>query len=402
MDRRGAVFLSLTAMAISIAVLFGVEHIRYQIKENFTNTVSGVDLIVGARTGNINLLLYSVFRIGSPTNNISWQSFEVLSSDPRVDWAIPISLGDSHKGYSVLGTTTEYFRHFSFGKKRHLSFRYGEEFSDIFDVVLGSDVAAKEEYVIGETVVLAHGMGETSFTLHDNYPFKVVGILEPTGTPVDQTLHVSLNGLEAIHSGPKRRPVGITSPKVKSPESFEPEQITAFLLGLKSKITIFKFQNEIANYTYEPLMAILPGVALSELWHVIRVLENSLFLVSILVFTSACIGMAAMLLSSIRERLQELQLLRVIGASPYFLFLLIELEALLITATGILIGSGLVVFLILLFNDYFASQYGLSVTTDIWSFRVGKMLAVILCSSFLSALIPSFYVYRTSLNYINK
>ena len=95
-DRKGAVSLSVVAMAISIAILLGVEHIRQEVKQNFSSTVSGVDLIVGARTSNVNLLLYSVFRIGAPTNNISWKSFKNFAADPRVDWAVPISLGDSH------------------------------------------------------------------------------------------------------------------------------------------------------------------------------------------------------------------------------------------------------------------------------------------------------------------
>ena len=103
-DRKGAVSLSVVAMAISIAILLGVEHIRQEVKQNFSSTVSGVDLIVGARTSNVNLLLYSVFRIGAPTNNISWKSFKNFAADPRVDWAVPISLGDSHKGHGVVGT----------------------------------------------------------------------------------------------------------------------------------------------------------------------------------------------------------------------------------------------------------------------------------------------------------
>ena len=93
------------AMTVSIFVLLAVEHIRYQAKESFANTVSGVDLIVGSRTGSLNLLLYSVFHIGSPTNNVSWESYEDISSNSQVEWAIPISLGDSHKGYRVVGTT---------------------------------------------------------------------------------------------------------------------------------------------------------------------------------------------------------------------------------------------------------------------------------------------------------
>ena len=121
-DRKGSVLLSIIAMTVSIFVLLGVEHIRYQTKESFANTVSGTDLIVGARTGSLNLLLYSVFKIGSPTNNISWRSFEKIARNTKVNWAVPLSLGDSHKGFRVFGTDQRYFEHFSYGNQHRLLF----------------------------------------------------------------------------------------------------------------------------------------------------------------------------------------------------------------------------------------------------------------------------------------
>ena len=342
LDRKGSVVLSLLAMTVSIFVLLGVEHIRNQAKESFSNTVSGVDLIVGARTGSLNLLLYSVFRIGTPTNNISWQSYKTISSNPKVKWSIPISLGDSHKGFGVLGTTQDYFTHFSYGKKHRLKFDQGVVFDNVFDVVLGSEVAKKLRYQLGDKLVLSHGIAETSFSLHDDRPFRVAGILSPTGTPVDQTLHVSLEGIEAIHidwqQGVKKANSTITQSQIENAD-LKPESITAFMLGLTSRVSTFKVQRDISNYKKEPLLAILPGVALSELWQTMGILEKTLLLVSVLVFVAACLGVSAMLLSSIRERRQEIQLLRAVGAPPGFLFLLIELEALFIAISSIVLAS---------------------------------------------------------------
>ena len=127
----------------------GVEHIRSQSKQSFNSTVSGVDLIVGARTGSLNLLLYSVFRLGSPTNNIDWETYQQISYNAKVAWSIPISLGDSHKGFRVMGTTTDYFKYFSYGKKRQLEFSRGKPFEHVFDVVLGAQVAKKLGYQLG-------------------------------------------------------------------------------------------------------------------------------------------------------------------------------------------------------------------------------------------------------------
>ena len=330
LNRKGSVLLTLLSMSISIFVLLGVEHIRNESRENFANTISGTDLIVGARSSSINLLLYSVFRIGSPTNNIDWHTYQTFDQHPLVKWTIPISLGDSHKGFRVVGTTEAYFEHFRYGRKRNLTFKQGREFNSTFDVVIGAAVAEKLGYQIGEKVVLAHGIAATSFTLHSDSPFTIVGILAPTGTPVDRTLHVSLSGIEAIHDGwvggapplTKKTPSQTKLDVTKTPES-----ITAFFVGLDSRMTTFRVQREINAYRKEPISAVLPGVALTELWQVVGSMENTLRIISGLFFASSLFGLSAMLLTSVRERNHEIALLRTIGASPRFIFLLIQLEA---------------------------------------------------------------------------
>lgn len=403
-DRKGSVILSIIAMTVSIFVLLGVEHIRYQTKESFSNTVSGTDLIVGARTGSLNLLLYSVFKIGSPTNNISWRSFEKIAGNPKVKWAIPLSLGDSHKGFRVLGTDHRYFQHFSYGNKHQLLFEKGSVFDDVFEVVLGYQVANKLGYQLGDKVVLAHGIAKTSFSLHTNKPFTIVGILAPTGTPVDQTLHVDLQGIAAIHSNIENVNAAQTTRlsqgdhQHKPPEfaHLQPKSITAVMLGLKSKMSTFKVQREINNDSQDPLLAILPGVALSELWQMMKILESTLFLVSILVFISASLGVSAMLLSSIKQRAKEIQLLRVIGAPPLFLFFLIELEALFIAIISSILGALILIISLLFAQSYLASFFGLQISVNIFSINTLKLIIAILSVSLFAATIPSLIGYVQS------
>ena len=397
-NRRGSVLLTVLAMTVGIFVLLGVEHIRHQAKESFANTVSGVDLIVGARTGSLNLLLYSVFRIGAPTNNISWESYEDIASDRNVEWAIPISLGDSHKGYRVMGTSSAYFEHFSYGNKRKLELAEGVPFESVLDVVLGSDVATSLGYGIGDELVLAHGLAATSFSMHDNLPFTVVGILSPTGTPVDQTLHVQLEGIEAIHLGWSQG-VQLPGREVQANQldgvELKPETITAFMLGLKSRIATFGVQRAINEYPEEPLTAILPGVALSELWQMMGIIEDILRLISILILIAALSGLSAMLLASIRERDHEIQLLRVIGAPPGFLFLLIELEAVLISVISILLAATLLMLTIVSIEDLLANQFGMHLSPQILSQSSLVMLAVIVVLTVIAAGIPSLNAYRS-------
>ena len=140
-NRQYTVLLTLLSVAISTFVLLGVEHIRFEAKESFSKTVSGVDLIVGARTGQLNLLLYSVFRIGNPTNNISAVGRQ-FPDDPKVAWTIPISLGDSHRGFRVVGTTHDFSSDSALERTPNW-FSEGRAFAKVFDVVLGADVARK-------------------------------------------------------------------------------------------------------------------------------------------------------------------------------------------------------------------------------------------------------------------
>lgn len=399
--RKGSVILSVLAMTVSIFVLLGVEHIRYQAKESFASTVSGVDLIVGAKTGSLNLLLYSVFRIGTPTSNMHWESFETLADNPKVKWAIPISLGDSHKGHRVLGTTQAYFQHYRYGKKHPLVVDQGRAFNDVYEVVLGAAVAKKLHYQLGEKLTFSHGITNTSFSQHQDAPFTVVGILAPTGTPVDHTVHVSLESIAAIHKDWPHSEHHDSHDHDSDHDSehsldqtdLQPSSITAAMLGLRSKVTTFQMQRAINNNTQEPLLAILPGVALSELWQTMSVLENTLLLVSVLVFVAACLGVSAMLVSSIRERDHEIQLLRIIGAPAHYLFLLIQAEALCITVLSTVLGAGLLFLCLQCSQAYFVENFGLQIAANLFTANSLFLMLAIIMASMLAASIPSIHGY---------
>ncbi|MBL4827876.1 MAG: ABC transporter permease [Spongiibacteraceae bacterium] len=400
LSRKGSVLLTLLAISVSIFVLLGIEHIRQQAKFSFSKTVSGVDLIVGSRTGDINLLLYSVFRLGKAPNNISWETYQHIAAKPHIAWTIPISLGDSHKGYRVMGSTRDYFTHFRYGQAQALRFAKGKAYADVFDVVLGAEVARKLKYQLGEQLVLAHGMASTSFSQHDDKPFRVVGILKPTGTPVDQTVHVSLRGIEAIHIDWQH---GVKIPGQNSGEKnlktidLTPTSITAFMVGLKSKMASFRVLREINQYQQEALLAILPGLALSQLWQMMAVMENTLMLISSLVFLAALLGLSAMLLSSIRERRREIAIMRSLGASPFFVFILIQTEALLITLSSCVLALSLLFICLQFLRSFLADNFSLSISASIFDNNMLLLLLSIVVCTMLVSLIPALSAYSTAL-----
>lgn len=400
LNRKATVLLSLFTIAISVLLLLGVEQVRTQAKNSFANTISGTDLIVGARSGQINLLLYSVFRIGNATNNIDWKTYQDFKDHKAVKWTIPFSLGDSHQGFRVLGTNQDYFKHYKFGKKQPLTFEQGKPFNRLFEAVIGADVAQTLGYKLQSPMVLAHGMKDVGFSKHDNAPFKVVGILAPTGTPVDKTIHVSLEAIEAIHVGWESGAFLGHAPSADNLKAreFEPEQITAFLMGLKSKIHTFHVQRQVNEYRLEPLSAIVPGIALHELWALMSVAEQALLIVSVFVVIAGFLGMLASLLTSLNERRREMAILRALGAKPQHIFSLLVLETGIICGLGILLGMGLLYLMLAIASPIIQQHYGLAINLTAPSQYELILVGCIQLSGLLIGIIPAISAYRQSLS----
>ncbi|PSW15168.1 ABC transporter permease [Photobacterium sanctipauli] len=399
-NRKTTALLTLLTVAISVTLLLGVERVRTQAKSSFANTISGTDLIVGSRSGQVNLLLYSVFRIGNATNNIDWQSYQEIANHRSVRWAIPISLGDSHKGFRVVGTTGAYFEHFRYGQKQPLEFNEGNKFNTLFETVIGSEVAKKLNYKIGDEIIIAHGISDQSFNRHDNLPFKIVGVLAPTGTPVDSSVHVSLEAIEAIHVGWESGANLGASPsaEVLKQQQFEPKQITAFMVGLNSKIQTFALQRYINTYPKEPLSAIMPGIALHELWGMMSIAEQALLAVSGFVVIAGLLGMLTSLLTSLNERRREMAILRAMGAKPSHIFFLLTSEAAALTAVGILLGTTLLYSMLFFAQPLIQEHFGLLISITPLTSHELMLLCLVQLAGMVVGLVPAIRAYQHSLS----
>ncbi|MDN2482182.1 ABC transporter permease [Vibrio agarivorans] len=399
-NRKATAILTVLTVAISVILLMGVERIRTQAKNSFANTISGTDLIVGGRSGQVNLLLYSVFRIGNATNNIDWRSYEEFSQHRSVDWSIPISLGDSHRGFRVMGTNHSYFEHYQYGSRQPLELNQGREFNGLFEAVLGADVARSLGYKIDDEIIIAHGLSDVAFSRHDNLPFKIVGIIKPTGTPVDKTIHVSLESIEAIHVGWETGARLGPTPTKEELETlnFQPEQITAMLIGLKSRIQTFALQREINTYPQEPLSAIMPGVALHELWGMMSVAEQALMVVSIFVVVAGLLGMLSSLLTSLQERRREMAILRAMGARPRHILMLLVSEASALTFIGIATGLAGLYSLLAIAGPIIQQQYGIAIELTMITNYEWMLLGFVQLAGVIIGFIPAIRAYRQSLS----
>ncbi len=340
-NRRLSLGLTLLAVLLATTMLLSVERVRHAARDGFAQSVSGTDLVVGARTSPVQLVLYAIFRLGESTNNLKWETYQAISANPAVAWSVPLTLGDSHRGYAVLGTTADYFRHYRYGDKQLLRLAEGVVFEKLFDAVLGAEVAEKLDYRIGEKITLSHGDVGLPGMDHGDKPFTVVGIIAPTGTPVDRTVHVGLRAIEAIHldwaGGAPIPGLSITA-DVVTKFDLNPKTITAFLVGLRQRSEVFRIQRSINEFRDEALLAVMPGVALDQLWQTVGVVEKALLAVSWLVLAVGLAGLMAVMLAGLNERRREMAILRSVGAGPRHILFLLMLESFVVSLLGCVLG----------------------------------------------------------------
>lgn len=395
--RALTVGMTVLAIALSVTLFLGVEKVRSGAKSSFADTISGTDLIVGARSGSVQLLLYSVFRIGNATNNVTWQSYQDIATRPEVDWIVPISLGDSHRQFRVMGTTKAFFEHYKYRQGRSLAVADGAIIDDLFDTVIGADVAATLGYRIGDPIIVAHGLA--SFTEHKDQPFRISGILEKTGTPVDRTVIVSMEAIEAIHVDWKsgaRKPGKSTPVDDIRKMDLTPKAITAALVGVKSPLQTFALQRAINEYPEEPLLAILPGVALQELWGIVGLAETALLAVSAMVVVTALIGMMATIFSSLNERRREMAIFRAMGARPATILGMLVLEAMVMAAAGAALGVAFLYAGLIIAQPIVDRAFGLWLPIEAPTLHELWVILAVVSASAIVSLVPAFRAYRMS------
>jgi putative ABC transport system permease protein len=404
LNRRGTLALVVAGIALATALLLGLERLRTDIRAGFSQSVSGTDLVVGARTSPIQLMLYAVFRVGGATNNVSMESLRAVEAHRAVAWVVPLSLGDSHRGRPVLGTTTAYFERFRWGDKQPLAFSAGRPFAGtldgLYEAVIGAEVAATLGYAPGARITLTHGGAEVLGVEHADKPFTVVGVLARTGTPVDRTVHVSLEALEAIHldwAGGAPIPGMAIPAEAARKFDLSPQQATAALVGLKNRVAVFNVQRFVAEYEGEALLAVLPAVALDELWQVIGPAEQGLLAISGLVAVVSLASLVAVVLAGLNERRRELAVLRAVGAGPRHVLLLLAAEGVLVTLAGVLLGAALAAALVLGAGPLLQAEFGITLSRTAPTATQWALAGAVVAAGMLASLVPGWRAYRLSL-----
>ena len=407
-SRRHALAMVALSVSVSVLILLGVQQLRHDARQSFTQALSGVDLIVGPRGSASELMLYSVFQVGRPSRNMAHEAYVALRALPQVRWAVPVQLGDTYRGFPVLGTTPELFEVFQTQGAR-LQWAQGRPFADpqadagaVVEAVLGAQVAARHGLSVGDRLVLTHGRSDGLAPDHADQPFTVVGVLQATGAPIDRNVIISLQGFEALHQGmgapglPWLEGVG-AAPTVAERAALVPRELTAVWVGLHARTEVFSARRGIERLPQDSLMAVLPGVALDELWQVVKLAENALLAIGVLVAVSGMLSVAAVLMVGLSARRKELAVLRALGATPLALLGLVWLEALCVCLLGMLGGLVLHGLGLWALQDLLRTELGIAVQWGWPTAEVAWSLAGLVLAAWLAASVPALRAYRLSL-----
>lgn len=394
--------LTVFSIALSLCLLLSVEKTKRAAQDGFTQSVSQVDLLVGGRTGPLNLILYTVFNMGSASNNISRESYDHFTNHPAVAWTIPYSLGDGHKGFRIVATDENFYNHYRFRGQGKIEFKSGKPALDIWEAVIGSEVEKKLKYQLNDKITIAHGVTKgVGLIEHDDKPFTISGILKPTGTAIDQSIYISLYGMEAIH-------IDWQSGAAPSKDNFVPQYqikkenlklgpITSFFIRTKSRIETLSLQREINSYSGEPLLSIIPGATLADLWRGLSQIENILKIISWMVLIVGMASMLSSLLAGLNERRREMAILRALGAGPFKITLLLVFESTILTTLGICIAFLIQYFSFQFLAAWLEGEFGFYMTGN-WITQTELLyLFVTFILGMLTGFIPALKATRNAL-----
>ena len=394
--------LIVSCLVSSMVLLLSIERIQNGTKQSFNYSISGVDSIIGPRSSSVALVLYTIFHIGKPTNNITYETFEYLKERKDIDWIVPIALGDSYDEFRVIATTSDYFEKIKFGDNNQIKFDKGNNSLELNNTIFGADVAKKLNSNIGDKINIVHGSNADMGIEHDDISFELSGILKKTGTPIDKLVFINLQGYELVHLGWKsgKKIFSLKNQDLSKIDTDQliPKTITAAFVGLKSKLTIFNFQKDIREYLEEPISAVIPSIALSELWSIVGVVDKGFKLLSWIVIVISLIAMVTLIINSLENRKREMLIYRANGASPIDLSFMVVMEAIFIGLLSIILAL-IFVFLI----SYFASSqlsihFGISTNFSFLTLNEATILSIILLAGVLSSMVPAFITYRNNLN----
>lgn len=384
--------LTITGIALGVALVCAVLALRSESERALSRDAGLYDLVAGGKGSPLQLVLASVYHLDSPPGNLPYAEYEKLQRDSRVLWVAPVGLGDNYFGYRIVGTEAQFFDLPDRNGERFFQFAQGKVFEDRFDVVLGSQVAASTDLDLGSTFFGTHGLVEVpGAEVHRDFPYRVSGILAPTGTAQDRAIFGTLASVWEIHETEDRLHSAIQgSALLEGPQERE---ATAILIRLKTPGLRLWMADEIRKET-DGIAAVPINEILRFQRSIIGPVQRALLIVAGAVVVVSCLTVLVTLHQAAERRRRDIAILRSLGAIRSEVASLVFAEGLLLTGAGILLGLLLGHGGLALSVGPFRDSTGLVLNP--WQIPVAELIALgamALCGA-VASLFPAISCYR--------
>ena len=389
--------ISLALLILGIGIISLLLQLNTLIKDQMDNNLKGIDMVVGAKGSPLQLILSSVYHIDSPTGNISLEEAEKISKNRMVGSSIKLLYGDNFKGYRIVGAEKKFIELYN-GK-----IKKGKNLSKPFEVLVGSKVYSKLKIDIGDDLISSHGLRKTGES-HDDQSFKVVGLLEPSNSVIDQLIITLPQSVWDVHGNHDHEEVHEHDHEEEHEHDHDEEhqhdnrEITAMLIKFKSPMNIIQFPRQINETTN--LQAAVPSYEISRLFKLFGFGIETLSYLAYLIIIVSGFSLFINLFNSMRERKYEMALIRTLGASRLQLSTMIIFESIILTISGFILG--------LLFSRFgvmfVSSLMEESINYNLSSFKILNeeywllLLSVII--GLMASLIPAVQVYKMNISKI--
>jgi putative ABC transport system permease protein len=384
-------FISLALLILGIGIISLLLQLNTLIKDQMDNNLRGIDMVVGAKGSPLQLILSSVYHIDSPTGNISLKDAENISKNRMVGSSIKILYGDNHKGFRIVGAEKKFIELYKGVIKD------GTEWNNPYEVLVGSKVYEKLNINLGDNLVSSHGLRETGQS-HDEGTFKVVGLLKPSNSVIDQLIITSPESVWDIHDTHNHEDDHKHEHEDDHENEYDDREITAMLIKFKSPMNIIQFPRQINENTN--LQAAVPSYEISRLFKLFGFGIETLSYLAYLIILVSGFSLFINLFNSMRERKYEMALIRTLGASRFQLSSMITLESLVLTISGFVLG--------ILFSRFgvmfVSSLMEESINYNFSSFKILNeeywLLGLSILIGIISSLIPAIQVYKMNISKI--
>lgn len=387
--------LTIFSIMLGVALVISIMILRQESEEAFNQTATGYEIIVGPKGSSLQLTLNTVYQIGVPIQNMPLKTYELLKSDKRVKLAIPYVLGDNYKNFRLIGTVPEIFTEFEYKKGIKYKLNDGEFFAKDFEAVIGYETSQRTGLRSGDSFTGSHGIesyeGSES---HDEFKFKVTGVLERTFTPSDKVIFVSMNSVWKIHH---HETADSSESSDTAIEKRDDNTITSVLLKLKNPVYFDLVRRQINDNKYEGInaQAVLPVLEIKQLFDIIGNINSILLVIAYLVIFVAAISVLVSLYNSMNERKRDIAIMRSLGATKFRILKIIVFEGAVISMLGAVSGVVLGHILIFVFKNKISDLARIQITGTTFNiYEIYILLGTFLLGVIVS-IIPALKAYKT-------